>query len=194
MKNCCFILIVSVLLFSCSTEPLDRTIFIPDENNRNLPAYSEWGYNSFGAKYERSYFLVSNDIVPCKIVYSNNQLQFLLSGTITYSDKMSLLFTFPSPKIPDYKELTQLDDYKINLADSTVTVIIMQEGKTNEVIDVIEGSLHFKRTQLLSIDDEVNRVILSGLFNIRFSQDGFPSSISDGRFDLGIIEDVFVAN
>jgi len=182
------------LLSSCSSEQMDRTIFIQDEDDRNLPAYSEWGYNSFGAEYERDYFLVSNKIVPCKIIYSNNQLQFLLSGNITERTKMSLLFMFPSPEIPNFKELTQLNDYKINLADSTTTVTIRQDGKIDEVINVMEGSLYFKRVQLLSIDDKVNRVILSGLFDIRFLQDSFPAAISNGRFDVGITKDVFAAN
>ena len=194
MKKVYFILIVSVLLSSCSEEPMDRTIFISDENNAQLPAYTEWGYNSFGAEYERDYFLVSNKIVPCKITYRNNQLHFLLSGTLTSGDKMSLLFTFPMTEITDFQDLIQLHNYKINLADHTATVTIRQEGESDVNIAVTEGNLYFKRAQLLSIDDEMNRVILSGLFDIRFLQDGFPVSISNGRFDVGITKDVFLAN
>ena len=194
MKKVYFILIVSVLLSSCSKEPMDRTIFISDENNAQLPAYTEWGYNSFGAEYERDYFLVSNKIVPCKITYRNNQLHFLLSGTLTGGDKMSLLFTFPMTEITDFQDLIQLHNCKINLADHTATVTIRQEGESDVNIAVTEGNLYFKRAQLLSIDDEMNRVILSGLFDIRFLQDGFPVSISNGRFDVGITKDVFLAN
>ena len=195
MKKNCFILIISVLLASCSKDQMDRTIFIPDEDDSNLPAYTEWGYNSFGAEYEREYFLVSNKIVPCKITYKNNELQFLLSGTIKNDrTKMSLLFTFQSPEIRDFKELIQFHDYKINLADSSATVTIMQDGKNDTTINVIDGSLYFKRAQLLNIDDKVNRVILSGIFDIRFLQNGFPASISNGRFDVGITKDVFLAN
>ena len=195
MKKVCLTLIISFLLVSCSKDPMDRTIFIPDEDDSNLPAYTEWGYNSFGAEYDREYFLASNKIVPCKITYKNNELQFLLSGTIKNDrTKMSLLFTFQSPEILDFKELTQLHDYKIDLADSNASVTIMQDGKTDMTVDVTEGSLYFKRVQLLSIDDKANRVILSGLFDIRFIQSGFPVSISNGRFDVGITKDIFLAN
>jgi len=45
-----------------------------------LPIYSEWGYNTFGAYYDREIF-VSNDIsVPAKVSVSNNEMSFILDG------------------------------------------------------------------------------------------------------------------
>ena len=194
MKKIYFILIISALIVSCSSDQMDDTVFISDENDRNLPAYSEWGYNSFGAVYERDYFLASNKIVPCKITYKNNQLQFLLSGLFAKDEPMALLFTFPAPEIPNIKELAQLHDYEIDLANSKVTVTMMREDEPTEILDVTGGILHFKRVQLLSIDDKFNRVILSGVFNVRFSLNDFPAAFSDGRFDVGITNDCFLAN
>jgi hypothetical protein len=174
MKKAYLILFAAALLFSCiGEEVMDRTIFIPDEDNATLPAYTEWGYNSFGAKYGRDYFLVSNYIVPCKILYNNNHLQFSLSGEYRYSKDMTLSFVFPFPQITDYKDLMQLNATEIDLTDADCTVKMSQEG-TETTLNVLGGTLHFKRAQLLSIDDQVNRVILSGTFEVRFLQTDFP--------------------
>jgi hypothetical protein len=169
---------------------MDRTIFIPDEEDEDLPAYTEWGYNSFGAEYERNYFFVSNSIIPCKILYSNNQLQFLLCGKYRHDEDMTLSFIFPWSQQSNYKELLQLNATEIDLTTAGCTVTMLLEGNET-TLDVLEGTLHFKRAQLLSIDDEVNRVILSGTFDVRFMRAGFPGTISNGRFDLGITKSLF---
>jgi hypothetical protein len=184
---------MSCLLASCAEEnALDRTIFIPDESDPNLPAYTEWGYNSFGAKYERSYFLVSNSIIPCKILYQSGQLQFSLTGNIDY-EKKTLSFIFPFLSISDYSDLIQLNNKEINLADSDCIVKLSQRDGNDKILNVLNGTLHFKRAQLLNIDDIPNRIILSGTFELRFIQNEFPEIISDGRFDLGINNNVFYA-
>ena len=181
------LLFISVLTVSCSKDVMDKTVFIPDENDNNLPAYTEWGYNSFGAEYERDYFLVSNKVDPCKIIYNNyHQLQFLLNGTVRDGkSEMTLMFIFPLSKIVHYSDLILLNNMEIDLASNDCTVKIVLNGYET-TLDVLEGKLHFKRTQLLSIDDEVNRVILSGTFDLHFLKNNVPSNISNGRFDLGI--------
>ena len=190
MKNRYLILALSILFFSCSKDVLDRTIFIPDEDDCNLPAYTEWGYNTFGAEYERDYFLASQQIIPCKIVYHNDQVHFLLSGIIREDREMSLLFIFPAVQMRDYEDLIELHNIEIDLVrDSCVVKIIQNDVET--ILDIEAGKLYFKRAQLLSVDDMINRTILSGTFDLRFLKNGFPSTISDGRFDLGITKNVF---
>jgi hypothetical protein len=191
MKKNNLLLLVFLIFFSCGKEVLDRTIFIRDEDDRNLPAYTEWGYNSFGAEYERDYFLVSSKIIPCKISYNNNHVHFYLSGKISEGKEMKLVFIFPFEKeINEYKDLIKLHKVEIDLSKTDCFVKILQEN-TETVLDVIDGKLLFKRAQVLSVDDEVNRVILSGLFEVRFLQSGFPTTISNGRFDLGITKNHF---
>ena len=179
------ITIFSFLLFSCDQDTeLNRTIFVPDDDDKRLPAYSEWGYNSFGAEYDRDYFLASQRIVPCKIMYENEQLRFSLNG-IRSGTEMTLEFIFPVIQMNDYKDLALLNDVEIDLTDDDCTVKIWQ-GENETVLDVLNGKLHFKRTQLLYVDDSVNRVILSGIFHVSFLQRGYPTNISNGRFDLGM--------
>jgi hypothetical protein len=196
MKKNIILLLTVCLLASCgeSDSVMDRTIFIPDESDANLPAYTEWGYNSFGAIHERSYFLASNSIIPCKILHQNGKLQFSLMGHMEYYSITTLSFIFPFPEITNYDGLDQLNDKKINLAGADCSVKISQGNSDDEILDVLSGTLHFKRVQLLSIDEVLNRVILSGTFELQFKRSDFPETISNGRFDLGINKNVFYVN
>ena len=194
MKKFYFILLISTLLCACSKDEMDRTIFIWDENDGNLPAYTEWGYNSFGAEYERVYFLATHSIVPCKIIYRDNQVQFSLNGRVSdyYGEEMSLIFAFPATQTyREYYDLVGLNDVKIDLVAANCTVKMAQGNQEAIPLDVIGGELHFKRAQLLKIDDVVNRVILSGTFELRFLKNNFPTYLSNGRFDLGITKKDF---
>ena len=188
MKKICFILIISALLSACSRDEMDRTIFIPDEHDYNLPAYTEWGYNSFGAEYERNYFLATDDIVPCKIVYQNKKLEFSLYGKFNHSHNMSLSFIFPFDTIRKYEDLLKLHNKKINLASYNCKVIMVEDGDSATLKISNNGELHFRRAQLLTIDDVVNRVILSGTFEFGCLKNGRPSAMTDGRFDVGITD------
>ena len=186
---------------SCDRDPqMDRTIFIPDETEPSLPAYTEWGYNSFGAIYDnRTFFLVSSNIVPCKILYRDEVLRFTLSGVLqaqnhygAEKEQITLSFSFPEENITQYSDLLMLNNKPINLSDEDCVVKIIR-GENERTLEVIDGILHFKRAQLLYIDDVPNRVILSGVFRLRFVENDFPTIISDGRFDVGINDNVFYA-
>jgi hypothetical protein len=195
-----FIIIVSIIisLSGCGGDELDRTIFIPDESDSNLPAYTEMGYNSFGAKYERKYFISSNDEVPCKITYREGRVNFILQGyyvgNVRYNyynaDKMVLLISIPfGEEIKSFEDLLRLHQKKFNLADRQCRVEITSNIYNN--VEVLSGSIEFKRAQLLRLDRKVNRVILSGVFELRFLNHDRPESISDGRFDVGINNDFY---
>jgi hypothetical protein len=67
----------------------------------------------------------------------------------------------------------------------------MMRNGSETTLNVLEGELFFKRAQLLRVDDEVNRVILSGTFDVRFLLNNLPAHISNGRFDMGITENIF---
>jgi len=190
MKKQYLFIFLFVLFTACSKDVLDRTVFIPDENDHNLPAYTEWGYNTFGAEYERDYFLVSNMITPCKIVYKDTLLQFSLSGTYQGYKDMTLTFIFPVEKMCDYWDLMQLHKKNIELSAKDCTVKILRDNVESE-LNILEGELYFKRTQLLSVDDVMNRVILSGTFYLQFVENDIPSFITNGRFDLGITKNLY---
>jgi len=190
MKRILYLVTVCMTIVSCSDagSELDRTIFIPDAENSSLPAYSEWGYNSFGAVYEKSIFVVNNSIPPFKIMFHNDSLRLLLSGITTEaqrSDKMELIIAFPCEPMDTYTDLLSLHKQKVDLTESKVSLSI--GGNAHQVLNVLSGEFYFKRVQLLSVDDKENRVILSGTFELRYLADnGFANYFTDGRFDFGI--------
>ncbi|MDR2449989.1 MAG: hypothetical protein LBD52_08545 [Prevotellaceae bacterium] len=191
--------IASLLFIMCTNEDvMDKTIFIPDENDDNLPAYTEWGYNSFGAKYERLYFLATNADVPCKITYQDGMLNFYLKGELRSDaekyyyqrEDMTLMFSFPSNQILTYAGLVSLHNVQIDLQDASIRATIERDNNVTDLAPQ-KGRLFFKRAQLLYIDGRVDRVILSGYFDMQFLINGKPERISDGRFDLGINNDFY---
>ena len=195
MKKNIFIITAFAVIISCAKElpQLDRTIFIPDAQTPGLPAYTEWGYNSFGAIYERTYFIADKDIIPCKIAYSGNSLYFLMNGVYGSQypyEELSLTFIFPSTTITDYRDLMILNNRTIDLTSDCM--VIMNTKENERTLHVETGSLHFKRIQLLSVDDIENRAILSGTFEMKFrTSTMFSESFSDGRFDFGITNNEF---
>ena len=181
-----------ILFSSCSVEQIDKTIFIPDETDPSLPAYTEWGYNTFGAVYgSRNYFLVSEQIAPCHITYKDNLLHFSLSGILIGDDVMydeiTLSFNFPSDRPIKYADLLILNNRQYDLvAFGDCIVKMTRSGRDEKTLNVVSGNLYFKRAQLLLIDDVPDRIILSGTFELSFLENGSSVSISKGRFDMGI--------
>jgi len=187
MKKYIFIIISFIFLAACESD-IDRMIFLPDENDANLPAYTEWGYNTFGAKYEKEYFVSSNEFVPCKIIRRGEQLQFVLIGEKHYS-KMNLSVTFPFHGIQKYQDLVALNGLKLDLTNCDVSITFGENEPTP--LSVISGELYFKRVQVLRIDEVENRALLSGTFSLQFWKNDLPETISDGRFDVGINDELY---
>jgi len=187
MKRNGLITIILLLIFSCSQNLMDKTIYFPDEDDSNLPAYTEWGYNSFGAKYERSYIFATHDIVPCKIIYRSGTLDFSLSGRTgrgyysgySGSEEITLNFSFPSVAMKEYKDLLALNKKEIDLKDASCTVKMTRNSQP-ENLTILSGRLTFKRVQILRVDDKENRAILSGVFNLQFLRNDQPETITDG--------------
>ena len=199
MKKYALIIMLLPAIWACTYENdiMDKTVFIPDEENANLPAYTEWGYNSFGAVYERSYFVSAYDIIPCKITYRNGVLNFHISGRIgsRYYDTNEMILTFSFPTslvgeynpINEYMDLMVLHQKEIDLTGTSCEVKMTRNAQA-ETLSLLSGRLTFKRAQLLRIDNKENRVILSGTFDVRFLRNNIPEVISDGRFDFGITD------
>jgi hypothetical protein len=192
MKKQLPIISLLVCIISCAQETsLDETIFIPDPSNNRLPAYTERGYNSFGAIYERAYFLATRTAVPCKITCKDGQMHFVLIGYVTDGHSTTLTFSFPAQPVSDYTGLLSLHQKSFDLKDASCKVVLEQEGLKTDLSTILSGNLNFKRAQLLRVDGKDDRVILSGTFEIRFLRNDQVENISDGRFDLGIHRDFY---
>ena len=186
------ILILSVVNASCTKDyELRKSVFIPDSDNPNLPAYSEWGYNTFGAYYERNIFISNNYIVPAKIISTDTAMSFILSGQLgmeeMYSDytEMTMTFVLPGLSPSSYADLTILNDSIVDLTNPDVQVQISTELNSDAVL-IPEGQLNFNHVRILYVDEGQTEAILSGYFDFKAVINEIPVSVYDGRFDVGI--------
>ena len=192
------ILFTSILIFaSCSkNNELKDSVLIYDSELTDLPQYSEWGYNTFGAYYDREVFISNNYVVPGKVIVSDNAMKFILNGNIKTtnyygnSGKMSISFNISDFTPQKYSDLTSLNEKSYNLKETSNQVIITI-GTTEYTEEVISGKLTFKKVQNLLVDKQPVQVILSGYFELQILIDNIPTTISNGRFDIGIGEDNF---
>jgi hypothetical protein len=170
---------------------------IYDDEFTDLPAYSEWGYNTFGAYYDRQVFISDDITVPAKVIVSENVLAFGLYGHLgSYyyydnSNRMNLIFKI-SGLLPEvYSDLTILNDTVFDLTNSGIQVFMQSADSLENPVNILNGELYFKRAQNLLVDKEQVEVILSGYFDFKALISGEPITISDGRFDVGIGPDNF---
>lgn len=184
---------------ACSKEfELNKSVFIPDKDYPDLPAYTEWGYNTFGALYDREPFLYNDFSVPAKVINTGGKTSFTLKGHkgqtghyySNYDNSMSLSFNLYGFLPESISNLMSLNDTIIDLKNPLCKVSLMVDTVRSEVI-ILNGTLDFKRAQNLIIDKQPVEVILSGTFEFQALIDNEPTSITAGRFDVGIGTDNF---
>jgi hypothetical protein len=199
MKIQFFISATIVLIFAgCSKEnELEKTVLTYDTEYTDLPAYSEWGYNTFGAYYDREIFISNNDIVPAKVIVSNNAMSFVLDGqkgNVNYysgsNNEMTMTFKMSGFTPEQYTNLTVLNDTILDLTNPTYQVLVSIDT-IEYTVNILSGELTFKRAQNLLVDKKQIEVILSGYFDFKAIINKKPVTISNGRFDVGISPDNF---
>ncbi len=194
------IIALSTVLVSCFSMygDIEDSVWIDDSEIDGLPAYTECGYNTFGARHFGSSFFYSRDFDrPGSFIWKNDSLTFTLNGYLTddvyYTKKMTLSVQFPYDNVKSYEELMCMDKTTIDLTDSTNKVFVYVNNVYNRTrIYPKSGTINFKRAQRLFLDDKLEEIILSGTFDIMSEIDGDILALSDGRFDLGIKEDCFL--
>jgi hypothetical protein len=197
MINKIFILCSLVLLLGCSKEnELKKSVMIYDTEFTDLPAYSEWGYNTFGAYYDREVFISNTDLLPAKVQVTNNVMSLVLDGQkggsyyYNNDNEMSLTLKIAGFTPGDYPDLSVLNDTTLDLTNPAYQVILTLDT-TKYTATVISGEFYFKRAQKLLVDKIQTEVILSGYFDMKLLVNGKPITISEGRFDVGIGPDNF---
>lgn len=194
MKKTIYLLIITIVaMYGCAKESaLDDSIYIADDQYPALPTYSEWGYNTFGANFERSTFTYTTDQIPLKITTKNDTLALIFQGRFSndYTDNMTLRFSFYAPEISNYKDLLSFNDRQINFMDDHVRVEMITNDDA-KFLHILGGKFHFIRAQTVFVDDQEEQIVLSGTFSLKFIENEIPESMSDGRFDFGITDDIF---
>ncbi len=184
--------LVFEMISGCSKDSdLNDSIWLPDPKDPELPQYSEWGYNTFGAFVDRVPFTSDryNGETPIKVIRTNQQISFRFLGN-TDSNNLpfnSIILTMEQGGIVDLFDLIVLNDSLVDLLDPRISVGV-EDYSGFYPIEVIKGEFNFKRTQKLIIDEEPIEVILSGVFAFQALINGNPVTISEGRFDFGVNE------
>jgi hypothetical protein len=192
------IVLIPVIFFlaGCSKEnELKKSVMIYDTEFTDLPAYSEWGYNTFGAYFNREVFISNNTQLPAKVTVTNNEMSFILDGqkgdSYYYSEnEMSLTVKIAGFLPGNYSDLSILNDTTIDLTNPACKVIVTID-KALFTATVLSGEINFKRAQKLFVDTKPIEVILSGYFDMKVLINDAPVTISEGRFDVGIGPDNF---
>ncbi len=192
-----FFIAVLFLFAGCSKEnELKNSVMIYDEEYTDLPAYSEWGYNTFGAYYDRAVFISNYEAVPAKVIVTNDEMSFLLDGQneTLYENgdyaEMSVTFKMPGFTPANYSDLLVLNDTIFDLTNPAYELIVSIDT-INYTADILSGEFNFKRAQNLLVDTKQIEVILSGYFEFKALIDEKPVTVSNGRFDVGIGTDNF---
>jgi hypothetical protein len=197
-KDVLVIIFIWACMAGCKEEnELKRSVFIYDPDYVDLPAYSEWGYNTFGAYYDREVFISNDSRIPAKVLVTDNSMSFILEGRKGYVDgytgiykEMSITFTVSGFAPAKYQDLAVLNDSIFDLEDPACQVRISFDTMKYQA-SILSGELMFKRVQNLQVDKQQVEVILSGYFGFKAIIDDKPVTVSAGRFDVGVGNDDF---
>ncbi|WP_320053230.1 hypothetical protein [uncultured Acetobacteroides sp.] len=198
MKKLLYLLALAVALGACHRESdLKKSIFIPDADDSRLPAYSEWGYNTFGAHiddnasiYNDDVLIYNDDFTPLTIAANGSYTEFKFNGSMYddyrhNEDPVTLIFRSTSIRPTTAEELIKQNGqiYQLNTSDFEV---YLNSGGIPTKLTSVRGTLTFQRIQRVLVDKKYTEMILSGYFDLSGSANGNTISITDGRFDIGV--------
>jgi len=187
-----YLFLILIIIISCKKDKnLRDSIFIEDVESPGLPIYSEWGYNTFGAYYDREVFISNDKKVPLKIIVTNDTMTFNFFGQLgnTSYNNMTMKFYFTNFLPVNYEDLLQLNDTIIYLNNTNKISINIYGSNVN--VTLLNGYFKVDKAQLLFVDTKETEVILSGHFEFQALINNEPIAISDGRFDIGINQSNF---
>jgi len=187
-----YLFLILIIIISCKKDKnLRDSIFIEDVESPGLPIYSEWGYNTFGAYYDREVFISNDKKVPLKIIVTNDTMTFNFFGQLGNNsyNNMTMKFYFTNFLPVNYEGLLQLNDTIINLNNTNKISINIYGSNVN--VTLLNGYFKVDKAQLLFVDTKETEVILSGHFEFQALINNEPIAISDGRFDIGINQSNF---
>jgi hypothetical protein len=191
-------LVIAFLLGACSRDSeLQQSIFIPDPVYSDLPIYSEQGYNTFGAYYDRQPFTSTSPSVPFKAISTQNKTEFVFTGVLgafnAYSGSatpFSMTLTIANSNPSAFVDLVSWNGVTMDLTDPRYSLSITDESSTY-FPQVLNGSFTVNRARMVYVDDQLQEVTLSGVFNFQLIVNQIPVTMSNGRFDMGVDSDNF---
>jgi len=184
--NVFYVLILLIMTSCFGKSELEKSIFIEDPQDPSLPVYSELGYNTFGAHYDRS-IIVSNDYqVPMKVVNHMGVTTFTFTGQRdSYASAFSIQFSINGLGPKSYSDLISMDNVTLDLTSPTCNVVV-NDGGNVQAVQILDGTLIFKKARDLKVDNLLTEIVLSGTFEFHAIINQLPVTMSKGRFDVGV--------
>lgn len=193
MKKQLLICALAATLFACSEgSDLKKSIFVPDAEDSRLPAYTEWGYNTFGAYTDgRDVFTFSNSDIPLKIYASSSATELEFSGEMyeeygANNSQRELIIRTTAIAPKSAEDLAALNGKNIKLDATNAEVYVVKNGVKSKIVLTTGSSITFNRVQKIYIDKKYTQMIVSGYFEILTASARSSDSFTDGRFDVGI--------
>ncbi len=179
------ILIMLVVVSACSNDDLylEESVFIEDPEVPGLPIYSEYGYNTFGVRYDRDVITNNYSDYPLKVIVDNGVTNFMFKGITESYDSFNINLVLTDFLPQDEYDLLELNGKVIDLEGNDV-VLEIEEGDIERSIEILSGEFEFKKIQNLKVDEVDSGVILSGVFEFKVLLDDEPVAFSYGRFDV----------
>jgi hypothetical protein len=169
-------------------DDLHRTFFIRDKLHPDLPEYSEWGYNTFGAYVNEEAFISIADYWDPASLYADDTTMTLSFHGLKISKgkdstDMILYFIIRRNSQMDSQYLLSLNDEIIDLKASGRVMILSSQLYP---VATNKGEIHFTRVQNLFVDGNSKETILSGTFEFNGIMNGQAVTVTLGRFDVGV--------
>ncbi len=193
------IVLLILVLPACSLRPeLEESVFKPDPAYPDLPRYSEWGYNTFGAYYNKQPFVsLTRQKYPnaVEIEVEGDTIYFSLSGQWKSNSFGTVLQTmtirFTGYRAKSFADLDILNGVTLDLTSPSSSIDMPLDPvpplyTSAAVAKVNSGTFVIRRAQRLYLDDVLQETILSGEFQFEGTLLNEPFSVTNGRFDLGI--------
>ena len=198
MKKLIIIAVALIAMTACSKSDLKQIQYIEDPDYPGLPAYSEMGYNTFGAYINEQVFTVSyyGSNRPFYLVADRECLTMTLYGWRDGTD-LNMIFTLPIDStyhLEDYHSLLALDGKTFTIDTTPTSCNVTMEGYYAPNIESIySGYIKFEKVQQVLVDKTDAEVVVSGKFQFRaFTPNGTRIDVTGGRFDLGVDHSNFV--
>lgn len=200
MKKQLLICALAATLFACSEgSDLKKSIFVPDADDSKLPAYTEWGYNTFGAYTEGGKVFTFNNNIPLTISAQATCTELRFNGELyeeygaRSDEKRELIIrtmaiaNAAGIAPTSAEDLTLINGKTIKLdAASNDEVYVVRNGISHKIEIASGSSITFNRVQKIYIDKNYTQMIVSGHFKIIAKLPNTSFSFTDGRFDVGI--------
>ncbi len=177
--------IVMMIGISCRRDYYEydfgKPVFIKDSVDKDLPQYSEQGFNTFGSYYNSGFWVSVNELYssPCIARTLGDSLCISFRGAYNREERMDLKLLITGITYKNANELTALDNRRFDLSNSNVVLKI-----NDDTIKNLSGRFIFKRARHLIINNKFTGAVLSGTFEIKGLVLNEPVHFQKGRFDI----------